>query len=80
VSVIWVNRRATSDVRATVQSFLAQAEYLGEIVLGVMLGILAQAAGIAAAMIGSCVLVAYAGALVARSRAGRVLSSEMVDG
>ena len=26
VSVIWVNRRATSDVRATVESFLAQAD------------------------------------------------------
>jgi MFS family permease len=69
VSVIWVNRRATSDVRATVHSFLAQAEYTGEISLGIALGILAQATSIAVAMLGSCALVACAGVLVVRSRA-----------
>ena len=47
VSVIWVNRRATSDVRATVQSFLAQAESFGEIFLGIGLGILAHTTSIA---------------------------------
>ena len=57
VSVIWVNRRATSDVRATVQSFLAQAEYFGEISLGFGLGVLAQATSIGLAMLGSCALV-----------------------
>ena len=51
----------TSDVRATVQSFLAQAEYLGEISLGIALGNLAQATSISVAMLGSCALVAYAG-------------------
>jgi MFS family permease len=71
VSVIWVNRRATSDVRATVQSFLVQAEYFGEIVLGIALGILAQATSIATAMIGGAALVAGAGLLILRSRAGR---------
>lgn len=80
VSVIWVNRRVTSDVRATMQSFLAQAEYLGEISLGLMLGILAQATSIAVAMVGSCVLVAYAGILVTRSRAGRAPRVELADG
>jgi hypothetical protein len=69
VSVIWVNRRATSDVRATVQSFLAQAEYLGEILLGIGLGILAQASSIGVGMLGSCALVTCAGLLVVRSRA-----------
>jgi MFS family permease len=69
VGVIWVNRRTTSNVRATVQSFLGQAEYLGEITLGIGLGVLAQATSIPAAMLGSCALVAGAGALVARSRA-----------
>ncbi len=68
VSEIWVNRRATRDVRATVQSFLSQAEYLGEITLGITLGVLAQAAGIPAAMLGSCALALFAGLLVARSR------------
>ena len=71
VGVIWVNRRATSDVRATVHSFLGQAEYLGEITLGISLGILAQATSIAAAMIGSCAFIACAGLLIVRSRAGR---------
>jgi MFS family permease len=80
VSVIWINRRATSDVRATVQSFLAQAEYLGEIFLGIQLGILAQATSVAVAMMGSCALVACAGVLVVRSRAGRAPSVEAVDG
>jgi MFS family permease len=67
VSVIWVNRRATSDVRATVQSFLAQAEYLGEISLGFGLGVLAQATSVGVAMLGSCALVICAGLLAARS-------------
>jgi hypothetical protein len=71
VGVIWVNRRTSSDVRATVQSFLAQAEYVGEISLGIALGLLARGAGIPVAMLGSCLLVASAGVLVARSRAGR---------
>lgn len=71
VGVIWVNRRTTSDVRATVQSLLAQAEYVGEIFLGIGLGLLAQATSITAAMAGACALVAGAGALVARSRAAR---------
>jgi len=64
VSTIWVNRRATSDVRATIQSFLAQAEYAGEISLGLMLGVLAQATTIGTAMIGACVLAGCAGAMV----------------
>lgn len=69
VSVIWVNRRATSDVRATVQSFLAQAEYVGEISFGFALGVLAQATSIGLAMTGSCALVICAGLLALRSRA-----------
>ena len=42
VGAIWVNRRTTSDVRATVQSFLAQVQYGGEIVGGVAFGAFAQ--------------------------------------
>ncbi len=79
VSVIWVNRRATSDVRATVQSFLAQAEYFGEISFGLALGILAQATSIGVAMVGSCALVAYAGVMAVRSRPGPAPSAGMVD-
>ena len=80
VSVIWVNRRATSDVRGTGHSFLAQAEYVGEISIGIALGIIAQASSIAAALLGSCALVAYAGVLVVRSRGGLAPSVPIVDG
>jgi MFS family permease len=71
VSVIWVNRRTTSDVRATMHSFLSQAESAGEIGSGFALAALAQAAGSAAALVTSAALVASTGAMVARSRADR---------
>jgi hypothetical protein len=75
VGVIWINRRATSDVRATAHSFLAQAEYAGEIALGLGLGVLAQASGIGVAMAGAAVLVAGAAVIVARSRDARLTPS-----
>lgn len=68
VSVIWVNRRTTSDVRATVQSFLSQVEFVGEIALGLSLGVVAEVAGLSVAMVGACGLVVCAGGLVARVR------------
>lgn len=71
VGAIWVNSRTTSDVRATVQSFLAQVEYFGAILCGVALSVLAQATSITGALAGACVLVACAGVVVARSHAGR---------
>ena len=71
VSVIWVNRRTTSDVRATVRSFLDQAESIGEICGGFALAVLAQAAGISITLITSAALIAFTGALVARSGADR---------
>jgi len=71
VSVIWVNRRTTSNVRATVQSFLSQAESFGEILAGIALALLAQATDIAVVLVCSCALVAGAGVLVVRSSAGR---------
>jgi len=82
VSVIWVNRRATSDVRATVQSFLGQVESMGEIGGGLALGVLAQATSITVALTFSCALVGCAGLLVTRSRAGRAPSPApvVVDG
>ena len=78
VGVIWVNRRTTSDVRATVQSFLAQAEYVGEITLGLALGVLAQATSIGVAMVGSCALLVCAGVMAIRSRDGRAPCPESV--
>lgn len=71
VSAIWVNSRTTSDVRATVQSFLAQVQYAGEIVCGIALSVLAQATSITGALAGTCALLVCAGAVVAQSRAGR---------
>ncbi len=71
VSVIWVNRRATSDVRATLQSFLTQVESTGEIIGGLTLGVVAQAGSITTALMCSAVMLASAGALVWGSTAGR---------
>ena len=68
VSVVWVNQRTSSDVRATVHSFLSQAECAGELSSGSRLALLAGAAGISAALIASGALTACAGAAVARSR------------
>jgi predicted MFS family arabinose efflux permease len=71
VSVIWVNRRTATEVRATVHSFLSQAESVGEIIGGVALAALAQAAGISTTLVVSGALVGLAGLLVIRSRADR---------
>ena len=71
VGVIWVNRRTSSDVRATVQSILAQAEYSGEIVCGFTLGALAQATTMSVAFACSAALIMGAGVMVVRAGAGR---------
>ena len=71
VSVIWVNRRTTSDVRATVQSFLGQTESVGEICGGIVMAVLAQATSISVALTVSAALLTTAALVVARSRAGR---------
>ena len=68
VSVIWVNQRTSSDVRATVHSFLSQAECAGEIGSGFPLAGLAGIAGIPAALFASAAITASAGAAVARFR------------
>ena len=68
VGVILVNTRATSDVWATVQSFLAQVEYAGEICCGLALAIIAQVTSITVVLVGACSLVSCAW-VVARSRA-----------
>jgi MFS family permease len=68
VGEIWVNRRTTSDVRATVQSFLAQVEYGGEILFGLALGAVAQFTTIPVAFACASALIAGAGVMVVRSR------------
>lgn len=72
VAATWVNQRATSEVRATVQSFLGQAESVGEIGGGLVLGGLAQAQGVPISLAASAVLFFLAASMVWRSTAGRV--------
>lgn len=71
VTTIWVNRRTPSGVRATVQSFLGQAESVGEIAGGVLLGAVAQWTTLPLALTGSAGLFLLAFAIIVRSRAGR---------
>lgn len=73
VAATWVNRRATSDVRATVQSFLGQAESIGEISGGIALGALAESAGVPWAFTCSAALFFLSALLVWRSPAGKEL-------
>jgi MFS family permease len=41
IGTIWVNQATSGDVRATVHSFLAQAEYVGEIACGLAIALVA---------------------------------------
>ena len=61
---IWVNQQAVSNLRATLQSFVAQAENLGEISLGFALGLCAQWVGIGPAVMIAAVIVLFAGSLI----------------
>jgi MFS family permease len=83
VSVVWVNRRTTSEVRATVHSCLSQAESIGEIFGGFALTLLAESGGVSVALVASGALIALAGIAVAVSRADRaptvVFDSEQSD-
>jgi hypothetical protein len=51
IGTIWVNRQTSGEVRATVHSFLAQAEYLGEIVAGLGIVLVALTAGLPPALV-----------------------------
>lgn len=51
VSTIWVNQHANSGVRATMHSFLAQSEYLGEILCGAAISAIAASAGTSMALL-----------------------------
>jgi hypothetical protein len=79
VSVIWVNRRTTDDVRATMHSFLSQAESIGEIAGGVGLAVLAGAAGMSVTLLTASALIAFAGLLVRRSRTSVPTSAAGAD-
>ncbi len=68
VGAIWVNRRTASDVRATVHSFLAQAEYLGEIVVGFSLAFLARTTTLTIALTGAALIMTATCLLVSLHR------------
>ncbi len=69
VATAWVNRRAPSEARATVNSFLGQAESIGEVNGGIALAIVAESAGIPTAFVVSAALFALTAVVVARSPA-----------
>lgn len=67
-TTIWVNRRTTSDVRATTHSFLAQAEYAGEIGCALALAALAQRTGAGGALAITSALFAVAVVVIVLTR------------
>jgi hypothetical protein len=71
ISTIWVNTRTTSDVRATTHSFLAQCEYLGEIVCGLIISTIAGLATPRMALV-ACAVLFIATAAVMRLSTGEV--------
>jgi hypothetical protein len=77
IGTIWVNRQTSADVRATVHSLLAQAEYLGAIACGLVTAAVAGIAGLPAALVACGALFAIAIVLVRRAGApaDRVLAS-----
>lgn len=50
MATIWVNRQTSGDVRATVHSYLAQAEYVGEILCGLAVAVVARLGGLSLAL------------------------------
>ncbi|WP_432950308.1 MFS transporter [Kribbella sp. CA-253562] len=74
IAMIWVNARTTSDVRATTHSFLAQAEYLGEVTCGLLIALVAHLVGLPLALAGSAALFAVTAAIMRRP--ARALAQE----
>jgi MFS family permease len=74
IAMIWVNARTTSDVRATTHSFLAQAEYLGEVTCGLLIALVAHLVGLPLALAGSAALFAVTAAMMRRP--ARALAQE----
>jgi len=72
LATIMVNSRTTDNVRATVHSFLAQAEYLGEITCGIAIGLLAQWANLSWAFIGCAALLAATAIFMGRVREDKI--------
>ena len=73
LATIWLNERTSGDVRATVHSLLAQAEYIGVIAGGIAVAVLAKAGGVSLALVG-CAVLFVAAAMLVWPVAGRVTS------
>ena len=58
ISMIWINTRTTATIRATTHSFLAQVEYLGEIVCGLTIAAIARLSSLPLALVGCAALFA----------------------
>ncbi len=71
---IQVNNATTDNVRATVHSFLAQCEYLGEIVLGLGIAVLARRSG-STAFVGGAIIMLITALLIMRLRSTRRVDS-----
>lgn len=71
IGTIWVNQQTTADVRATVHSFLAQAEYAGEIVCGLAIAAVARLAGLSLALATCVALFVITIFLIQRLRTSR---------
>jgi MFS family permease len=71
LATIWVNRQTSADVRATVHSFLAQAEYVGEIVCGLAIAAIARLAGLSPALVICAALFAITIVLIQRLATSR---------
>lgn len=70
----WANAFASSEARATVHSFMGQAEAFGEILGGVSLGVVAQLTTVPTAMTVSAIL--FAGAAFMTATASKVWDDE----
>jgi MFS family permease len=68
IGVIWVNARTTSEVRATTHSFLAQAEYLGEVTCGLTIALIATLTTLPLALTTSATLFALTATLMRRAK------------
>jgi MFS transporter, DHA3 family, tetracycline resistance protein len=64
---IILNRRTTSDTRATLHSLLSQSENVGEIIFGLALAAVAGATSSSVTLIGSAILLACGGIVVSRA-------------
>jgi MFS family permease len=69
-ATILVNRRTTSQARATVHSLLSQAENIGEIICGLLIAVLAGTTTSTVTLVASAVLVAAAAFAVSRTSSG----------